>query len=163
MPADGLTPEALALDERPKLQLPFGSEGPRASVPVAVVAAVVAAGVAAAITSPAAGLAVGGATLVTLLVPRLRFLLAIAAVGCVATAGLYVAVHQLQITMPDNGAWPQSFGAASTWAWAGVVFLGADGIVDAVLRARRRRIDRTDRAASDPDDRAGPSPRPTVL
>ncbi len=160
-PADGLAPEALALDERPSLQIPFGAEGPRASVVVAVVAAVVAAGVAAAITSPVAGLAVGGATLVVLLVPRLRFLLAIAAVGCVATAGLYVAVHQSQITMPDNGAWPQSFGAASDWAWAGVVFLGADGIVDAVLRARRRRPDRRDGGTPDPDDRAEPAPLPT--
>jgi len=162
MSADGLAPEALALDERPKLQLPFGSEGPRASVVVAVVAAVVAAGVAAAITSPVAGLAVGGATLVVLLVPRLRFLLAIAAVGCVATAGIYVAVHQSQITMPDNGAWPQSFGAASNWAWAAVVFLGADGIVDAVLRARRRRSDHTDHGALEFGDEAAAAPPPTV-
>jgi len=43
--------------------------------------------------------------------------------------------------VPDNGAWPTSFGVASTWAWAGVVFLGADGVVDVVLRARQRRVD----------------------
>ena len=131
-----------------------------------MIAAVVAAGVAAAITSTVAGLIVGGATLVVLLVPRLRFLLAMAAVGCVAVAGIYVAVHQHQITMPDNGAWPQSFGAASNWAWAGIVFLGADGIVDAVLRARRRRVeptnDHTDGGPLEFDDGSATLPPPSV-
>ena len=64
------------------------------------------------------------------------------AVGCVAAAGIFVAVHQGQLVVPDNGAWPRSFGTASQWAWAGVVFLGADGAVDVALRARRRRLDR---------------------
>ena len=104
--------------------------------------ALVAGGVAAAIAQPLAGAAVGVATLVVLLVPRLRVLLALAAVACVAGAGIYVAVHQLQTVSPDNGAWPQSFGTASRWAWAGVVLLGADGAVDVALRARRRRLDR---------------------
>ena len=54
--------------------------------------------VAAAVAPPRAGLAVGAATVLVLLVPRLRFLLAIAAVACVAAAGIYVAVHQGQIT-----------------------------------------------------------------
>ena len=89
-----------------------------------------------------AGLGVGGGTLLVLLVPRLRFLIGIAAVACVAGAGIYVAVHQNQNPVPDNGAWPQSFGEASKWAWAGVVLLGADGVVDGVLRARLRRNER---------------------
>ena len=141
------------LDRRPRLQLPFGAEGPRASVVVAVVTAGVAGAVAAAVATPRAGLAVGAATLVVLLVPRLRFLLGIAAVGCVAAAAVYVAVHQNQAHVPDNGAWPQSFGTASQWAWAGVVFLGADGAVDVALRARRRRLDR---AAGGSDGTDGP-------
>jgi len=102
-----------------------------------------------------------------LLVPRLRFVLAIAAVTCVAAAGIYVAVHQNQIRTPDDGAWPQSFGTASTLAWAGVVFLGADGVVDAVLRARHRRSNGQDRRASDADaggsrgDESAPATGPT--
>jgi H+/Cl- antiporter ClcA len=120
-------------------------------VAVALVTAVAAGGVAAAIAAPMAGLAVGVATLLVLLVPRLRFLLALAAVGCVAAAGVYVAVHQVQLRVPDNGAWPQSFGTASQWAWAGVVFLGADGAVDVALRARRRRLARKVRNASAED------------
>jgi len=143
--------EAVVLDRRPKLQLPFGTEGPRASVGVALVTAVAAGAVAAAIATPMAGLAVGAATLLVLLVPRLRFLLAVAAVGCVAVAGVYVAVHQVQLRVPDNGAWPQSFGTASQWAWAGVVFLGADGAVDVALRARQRRLARKAQAASADD------------
>jgi len=164
---------AYTLDTRPRLQLPFTSEGPRASVLVAVVTAVLAGGVAAAVATPRAGVAVGAATLVVLLVPRLRFLLAMAAVGCVAAAGIYVAVHQGQTLSPDNGAWPQSFGVASQWAWAGVVFLGADGAVDVALRARKRRLDRkaartgnemVDAQAAEGDDdgaaAAGPSVTP---
>jgi hypothetical protein len=139
---DGGTAAAVALDERPTLQLPFTSEGPRTSVPVSVLTGVVAGAVAAAVATPRAGLAVAAGTVLVLLVPRLRFLLGIAAVGCVAAAGIYVAVHQRQSLAPDNGAWPQSFGTASQWAWAGVVFLGADGAVDVALRARRRRLDR---------------------
>lgn len=139
---DAAAAASLALDERPRIQLPFGAEGPRASVLVSVVTAVVAGGVAAAIATPRAGLGVAVATLVVLLVPRLRFVLALAAVACVAGAGIYVAVHQSQIVAPDNGAWPQSFAVASQWAWAGVVFLGADGAVDVALRARKRRLDR---------------------
>ncbi len=141
--------QAVVLDRRPKVQLPFGSEGPRASVVMAVVAALVAGAVAAAIATPMAGLGVGAATLLVLFVPRLRFVLAVAAIACVAAAGIYVAVHQAQLKVPDNGAWPQSFGEASTWAWAGVVFLGADGVVDGVLRARQRRLDRADTSAGD--------------
>jgi hypothetical protein len=51
----------------------------------------------------------------------------------------------------DNGAWPQSFGEASKWAWAGVVLLGADGVVDGVLRARKRGIERRGNAAGGPN------------
>jgi hypothetical protein len=146
--ADVTAAEAVALDERPRLQLPFVSEGPRVPFPVAAGTAVVAGAVAAVVASPVAGLAVAVATAVVLVVPRLRFLLALAAVACVAAAGIYVAVHQGQVDAPDGGAWPQSFQVASQWAWAGVVFLGADGVVDVALRARRRRLDRHRGAAA---------------
>ena len=129
-----------ALDKRPKFHVPYGSEGPRASVLVSVVTAATAGAVAAAIATPRAGLAVGVATLVVLLVPRLRFLLCMAAVGCVVAAATYVVVHQNQVQVPNDGAWPASFETASQWAWAGVVFLGADGAVDVALRARLRRL-----------------------
>jgi arabinofuranan 3-O-arabinosyltransferase len=145
----------LVLDRRPSLKLPFGSEGPRASVLVSVVTASLTGMVAGAIASPTAGIGVAAATLVVLLVPRLRFLLGVAAVACVVAAAVYVAVHQNQVQVPDNGAWPQSFGVASRWAWTGVVFLGAEGSVDVALRARRRRAHRGTVVAG-PDGPAAP-------
>ncbi len=87
-----------------------------------------------------AGSAVGVAALAVLLVPRLRVLLGLVAVACIVAAGVYVTVHQAQSPVPDNGAWPRSFGAASEWAWAAVVFLGAEGVVDAVQRRRHARL-----------------------
>ena len=133
-------------DDGPALRVPFGSEGPRASIAVAVATAVLAGVIAGAMTTRTLGLIVGATTVVVLLVPRLRVVLGLAAVACVVVAGCYVAVHQNQVHVPDNGAWPQSFGVASQWVWAAVVFLGADGAVDAVLRARRARKDGNDRA-----------------
>ncbi len=126
-------------DARPTLAVPFGSEGPRAPVTIAVPAALVTGLVVAAIATPLVGAVVGSATLLVLLVPRLRAVLGLLAVGCIVAAGVYVTVHQAQSAVPDNGAWPQSFGEASKWAWAAVAFLGAEGAVDVVLRARRRR------------------------
>ena len=134
--------EKVILDRRPALQFPGIAEGPRASVLVTLITALVAGGVAAAIASLGVGLCVGGATVVVLLVPRLRFLLAIAAVGCVVAAAGYVVLYQHKFHIPDNGSWPHSFGVASQWAWAGVVFLGAEGAVDVALRARQRRASR---------------------
>jgi len=148
----------LVLDQRPTLQVPFGAEGPRASALVSVVTATAAGLVAAGAAAPRTGLAVGVATLVVLLVPRLRFVLGLAAVACVVAAGAYVAVHQNQLHVPDNGDWPQSFGTASQWAWAGVVFLGADGAVDVALRARRRHLDRKAGGGPEGDGPAGDGP-----
>jgi hypothetical protein len=138
VPRDDADPDVV-LDRRPKLQVPFGSEGPRASILVSAVTAIVAGGVAVATTTPRVGLVVGAATLLVLLVPRLRILMGVAAVACVIAAAGYVIVHQHQTLVPDNGSWPHSFEVASQWAWAGVVLLGADGAVDVALRARARR------------------------
>ena len=90
---------------------------------------------------PAAGVAVGAATLLVAPgAPVCAFLLAMAAVGVRGRRPAYVAVHQATSSLvPDNGAWPQSFGTASQWAWAGVVFLGADGPVDVALAGAGRR------------------------
>ena len=137
---DSISRDELVLDRRPTIRVPFGSEGPRAGLVATAVTAVLAGLVAAAVAQPRAGLAVGLATVVVLLVPRLRVVLGLLAMGCIVAAATYVIVHQSQLQVPDNGAWPQSFGVASEWAWAGVVFLGADGAVDVVLRARRRRM-----------------------
>ncbi len=124
---------------QPTLAVPFGTGDQRAPVTIAVPAALVTGLVAAAIATPLVGATAGLATLAVLLVPRLRVVLGLLAVVCIVAAGVYVTVHQAHSPVPDNGAWPQSFGTAAEWAWAAVAFLGAEGAVDVVLRARRRR------------------------
>jgi hypothetical protein len=148
--ADGPDPESagqpVATTNGPRLAVPFGAEAPRAPLWVALVTGPVTGGVAAVVATPLVGVAVGAVTVVVLLVPRLRVLLGVAAIAGVVAAGWYTAAHQAATHAPANGSWPLAFGTASQLAWAGVVFLGADGMVEAVLtrRARRRQADDVD-------------------
>ena len=122
----------------PLLVVPFtASEGP-SSVTSAVVAGIAIGALGAAATSPVVGLIGGIATVLVALVPRLRIVIGLAAAACIAEAGIYTALHQLQLHVPANGAWPQSFATAAQWAWAGVVLLAADGAAEVARRARRR-------------------------
>ncbi len=143
--------------DRPTLALPFRDDGPPATVLVALVGGVVTGAVAGAIASAAAGLAVGVATALVLLVPRLRIVLGVVAIAGIVAAGAYVALHQHADQVPPGGDWTMSFGTASGLAWAGVVFLGADAVVDVVLRACRARSgpDGSDQRDGDGD---GPGP-----
>jgi hypothetical protein len=135
-------PEAPGHLAGPRLMVPFRSEAPRAPLWLALVAGLVTGVVAGVIASPVAGVAVGVATGVVLLVPALRAVLGLLAVAGVVAAGVYVAVRQGQDHVPAGGNWPLSFNSASKLAWAGVVFLGADGAVEIIQRgssALRRR------------------------
>ncbi len=123
----------------PTLVMPFRPEGPRAPIWVALLTGVLTGAVAGAIAAPVAGGAVGIATAVVLLVPRLRVVLGLIAIASIVAAGAYTAVHQGQFHLPADGAWPVSFGSAGKWAWAGVVFLGADAVVEVVQRRRSQR------------------------
>jgi arabinofuranan 3-O-arabinosyltransferase len=140
--------QPLAVANGPRLAVPFGSEAPRAPVWVALVAGPITGGLAAAVATPLVGLAAGAATVVVLLVPRLRVILGVAAIAGVGAAGWYTAAHQAATHVPANGSWPLAFATAGQLAWAGVVFLGADGMVEAVLTRRARH--RTD-DSEDPD------------
>ncbi len=139
-------------DDRPTLAVPFRDGDPPLPLSLAVPTALVTGLVAAAIASPWAGAAAGLAALAAMLVPRARVLLGLVAVACIVAAGVYVTVHQGQSPVPDNGAWPASFGKASQWAWAAVVFLGAEGVVDVVQRRRKARLNR----AGQPPPRPAP-------
>ncbi|MGH9096654.1 MAG: hypothetical protein ACRDWB_04455, partial [Acidimicrobiales bacterium] len=121
-------------DDPPGLASPFGADGPRLPVRSSVIVGVATGAVTAVITTPVTGLIVGVATLLALLVPRLRMLLGLAAVGCVLAAGIYVVARQGSAHIVDSGSWPSEFGLASTLTWAGVVFLGADATVEVVRR-----------------------------
>ncbi len=141
--------------ERPTLALPFRSDGPPATVAVAAVGGVVTGAVAGAISSGLAGLAVGVATVVVLLVPRLRIILGVVAVAGIVVAGAYVALHQHADQVPPGGDWTMSFGTASGLAWAGVVFLGADAVVEVVLGAGGAKTGGQDGSGRDEGDDGG--------
>jgi hypothetical protein len=150
----------------PCLAVPFGYESARAPVWVAVIVGPLTGLAAAAIATPLAGLAVGVATVAVLFVPRLRVILGVAAVAGIVAAGWYTAAHQAALRVPANGSWPLSFGTAATLAWAGVVFLGADGVVEAVMRRRQRRQLRAHEPGPTEDDAspdaAAPGAEPTA-
>ncbi len=118
----------------PRLWAPFHSGGPRTSWVASIVAALVVGGVGVAITRPVTGLIVGVATLASLLVPRLRALLGVAAVGLMIAAGTYVVVEERKLNGVPNGSWAQHFGTASTLAWAAVIFLAAGAVVEITRR-----------------------------
>jgi arabinofuranan 3-O-arabinosyltransferase len=120
--------------ERPTLTVPFRSDGPAPPVWVILMAAAGAGIVAGAVSVLWVGLAVGVATAVVLWVPRLRVVLGLAAIAGIVAAGAYVTIHQHADHVPSGGDWTLSFGTAGTLAWAGVVFLGADGLVELILR-----------------------------
>jgi hypothetical protein len=64
-------------------------------------------------------------------------------VGFVLATGTYVVLRQIDFRFAAPG-WPVRFDLASSLAWAGVVFLGADAVVEVVLRHqadRRRRAE----------------------
>jgi hypothetical protein len=126
-----------APDGGPTLARPFRAEAPPAPLGVALVTGAVTGAVAAAVAMPAAGLAVGIASVVVLLLPRWRTILGLLAVALIVGAGVYTIVHQATSDVLPGGAWALSFDAASRLAWAGIVFLGADAVVEAVLGRRR--------------------------
>jgi len=141
--------------ERPRLTVPFRSSGPGPAVGIVLVAGVGAGLVAGAVAEPVVGLAVGVTTVVVLLVPRLRMVLGLAAIAAIVAAGAYVTLHQHADHVPAGGDWTLSFGTASTLAWAGVVFLGADAVVELVLGRR------APAAAAGPAGQAGQAGRVT--
>jgi arabinofuranan 3-O-arabinosyltransferase len=156
-------PVAPAIDgpERPTLVIPFRADVPRSGVAVALVTALASGVVAGAIAEPVAGLAVGVATAVALLVPRSRVVLGLLAIAGIVAAGTDTVLVQHADQVLPGGNWTLSFGEASRLAWAGVVFLGADALVDVVLRRRRGPADPAP-ADPEPADPEPADPEPTV-
>jgi len=127
---------APADDDAPRLAAPIAADIRPVPAFASVVVGVVTGIVAGVITVPVTGVIVGAATLIALMVPRLRILLGLAAVGCVLAAGVYVVARQGSAHITDSGSWPSEFGLASTLTWVGVVLLGADAVVEVVRRWR---------------------------
>ncbi|HEY5108335.1 MAG TPA: alpha-(1-_3)-arabinofuranosyltransferase family protein [Acidimicrobiales bacterium] len=121
---------------------------------VATVAAGAACGLAAAyIAAPLVGGLVGAGVVVVLRVPRLRLLLGAVATVLVLATGTFVVIRQGVVPTRANGGWPSQFGGADGLAWAGVLFLGADAVVELVTRRRSS-------VPHGPDPVAGPDLEP---
>jgi hypothetical protein len=138
---DGDHPFAIELpasdrSDGPSLVMPFRAEAPRSPVWVAVLAGLVTGVVGGAISTAGIGLVAGVVTGIVLVVPRLRIALGLTAVAGIVSAGTYMVLHQHADRIPAGGEWTVFFATASTLAWAGVVFLGADGMVDVLQRRR---------------------------
>jgi arabinofuranan 3-O-arabinosyltransferase len=88
------------------------------------------------ISAPLTGGLVGAGVVVVLRVPRFRLLLGAAATLMVLATGAFVVIRQGVVPTRANGGWPSQFGGADGLAWAGVLFLGADAIVELVTRRR---------------------------
>jgi arabinofuranan 3-O-arabinosyltransferase len=122
--------KAWARDDPPRLTSPLSAAGRRPRWWAYVVAPVLAGAVAAALlTRPKVGLVVAGAVLLILLVRHLRGLLTLTAISLMAATGVYTVMHQSVFKFPPGG-WPINFEPASDLAWAAVVLLAADAIVD---------------------------------
>ncbi|HEX9991956.1 MAG TPA: hypothetical protein VGB14_03420, partial [Acidimicrobiales bacterium] len=61
---------------------------------------------------------------------RGRAVLAAGAVGALGLAAAYVLVQQLRWEFPSDFAWPAHFDRVHLVAWAGVLLLAADALVE---------------------------------
>jgi arabinofuranan 3-O-arabinosyltransferase len=115
----------------------------------AIVLGLLAGLVAAAVASVWAGLAVGVVVMAALVVPRLRILATLAAVGFVVAGCASVVIGQVAHHYLPGSNWAGSFVTAGNLIWVGVVMLMADAVIVSAGG-------RTPRPA--PPASAGPSP-----
>jgi hypothetical protein len=71
-----------------------------------------------------------------ILLPRLRFLLSVSAIGLVLATALYVVVGQLQNRYIPGASWPAEFKTAGLLASLAILVLGADAFCER-MRATR--------------------------
>ena len=123
-------------DDGPELVPAWSGRGDPTRWP-ATVATALGCGLAAAyISAPLTGVLVGAGVAVVLRLPRLRLVLGTVATGLILIMGTFVVVRQGVDPTRANGGWPSQFGGADGLAWAGVLFLGADAVVELVTRKR---------------------------
>jgi hypothetical protein len=86
--------------------------------------------------SPWAGLIIGPAVGVVVLVRQLRFVLTFSAIGLVVAGGLYVAVEQAKDHFVAGASWPAEFRTAGLLCSIGVLMLGADALAERMRTPR---------------------------
>ena len=148
------TVDAAASDlDGPQLRDPHGEGLRPSSWTVAVLTGVLYGALATAIASTLIGGLVGLAVVVVLRRPRLRFGLGVVATLLVAAIAVSLVIVQGIDPRKANGGWPSGFGFAVQLAWAAVLFLGADAVLELMDRLRRRGAGGGDGV---PEDEASP-------
>jgi hypothetical protein len=139
-------------DDEPELVTTFRSDqAPTAPRRALVIAVAVGLG-AAVIAPPFTGLVITVATFVALRVPRLRLWLGLAAAALVVAAGGYIIVRQGLDSVLPNGGWPGFFGLPTDLAWAGVMFLMTDAVIEVIQRRSGDKRPVPDPSDVDPPD-----------
>jgi hypothetical protein len=153
---------AIALDNArapssPLLGSPLRSHGTRPRWFVVLAVSVVIGAVTSAIISPRAGLPVGLAAFLALVVGYGRVFLAVGSVGLLVAVDRMVTSGQSKFRFLAEFGWPTHFETASTLAWFAVAALGADALVQEVRdRRARRALPRGDGLPDDGLPDAGP-------
>ena len=129
----------------------------------AVATGVVCGLVAAFISAPLIGGLVGIGIVVVLRVPRLRLLLGAVATLLILGTGTFIIIRQGVDATQANGGWPSEFGGANGLAWAGVLFLGADAVLEIRDRLRGSVPDEPRSAGAPESARGTPSRRQRIL
>jgi len=145
-----------ALDDlAPTWGSPLRSSGTRPQAVTAVVVALIVGLCTSAVISPWAGLPVGIATLLALVLGYGRVVLAMGSVGLLVVVDRMVSAGQSKFRYLAEFGWPNHFETASTLAWFAVAALGADALVQEVRDRRARGAGGVARAGEEPS-----APRP---
>ncbi len=126
-------------DAEPHLAAPFSNLGRRPPWWAVTGLVVVSGAVAGAISAPLIGLAAGLAVAVALVVPRIRSVISLVAVGFIVAAAISVVGGQALHPQAESSDWPAAYHGAAVLVWIAVVFLGADTVVEAAWRLAARR------------------------
>jgi hypothetical protein len=129
---------AVAPDRSPSLSWPFSRIGGRPRWWTIVLVSLFTGGLAAAIASPIIGAAALVATALALVVPQLRGVVSLAALGLLVAAAVSVVHGQVVHPLPESSDWPGAYRPAGTLVWIAVVLLGVDGVVESARRVAKR-------------------------
>jgi hypothetical protein len=136
----GTTTPSWLDDPWPVLGSPVRSSGTRPPWYIVVGVSLLAGGVASAVVAPTAGIPVALATLLAVVSPYGRVLLALGSVGLLVVVDQMVTAAQDKFHYAAEFGWPTHFETASTLAWLAVAALAADALVQEVRERRGRRV-----------------------